>query len=88
MLGLEGKVGQRCDGRGCVTHEFLLQAQRWNMEGARSGLFPIHRHHTSIVTRQSVPDSEEERHAESKKRVVLHSQPATGEECRYKEEYI
>lgn len=59
--GVEGKVGQRWDGRGRITHGFLLlQVECGDVEGARPRLFPIHRHHAPIVTGQSVPDSVEE----------------------------
>lgn len=56
--GVEGKVGQRWDGRGCVTHKFLFQAKCGIVKGAYSRLLPVHRHDMAIVTRQRVPDSE------------------------------
>ncbi len=54
-------MGQGCDGRGGIAHRSLLRVDGGNVEGARSRLFPVHRHHTPIVTGQSVPDSVEER---------------------------
>lgn len=45
-------------GRSGITHRFLLQVDCGNVEGARSRTFPVHRHHMSVVSRQSVPDSE------------------------------
>lgn len=58
--GSEGKVGQRWDGRGGVTHRFLLQVECGDVEGARPRLCPVHRHRPTIVTGQGLPDSVEE----------------------------
>lgn len=44
--------------RGGITHGFLLQVDCGNVEGERSRTFPVHGHHMSVVSRQSVPDSE------------------------------
>lgn len=60
-MGEAGKVGQRWDGRGESTHRFLIQVECVDVEGARSRLFPVHRHHLPIVSGQHVPDPVEER---------------------------
>lgn len=44
-----------------LLHHQLVKAQRWNMEGTRPRLPPVHRHHTAVIAGQSIPDPAEGR---------------------------